>query len=101
MSVANSGHWYDLSVAATPSASTAAVLYRRYMGRLETGADTTSDPAMARGAPVAGRAKDGLDGQHTAVHPASHPVVDVRIRTLQRVESARHKDAAFARKTEL
>jgi len=46
-----SAQWYDLSVSATSSTGAALVWARRFMGRMETGADSTSDPAMAAGKP--------------------------------------------------
>jgi phospholipase C len=51
----SSGNWYDVVVSLSPSAATppgsidTSCLYRRFMGRMETGKDTISDPAMAVG----------------------------------------------------
>ncbi len=49
--MATSGSWYDITVQlqASPSCSLAGTFTRRYMGRMETGRETTSDPAMAVG----------------------------------------------------
>lgn len=44
--VADSGNWYDFSVGASTSPS----FKRRFAGRIETGKDTVSDPAMGAGA---------------------------------------------------
>ncbi len=44
------GRWYDLRVQ-TPSAAVP-LFERRFMGRMETGSDSTSDPAMAAGVPA-------------------------------------------------
>jgi phospholipase C len=50
--VTGSGAWYDLTVtAAVPGAGAAPLFTRRFMGRMETGADSVSDPAMAAGVP--------------------------------------------------
>ena len=49
--VSSSGSWYDLSVTAKASSGCPIVgsFTRHYMGRMETGRTTTSDPAMAKG----------------------------------------------------
>jgi phospholipase C len=44
--VTDSGNWYDFTV----SASTAPTFKRRFAGRIETGKDSVSDPAMGTGA---------------------------------------------------
>ena len=44
--VANSGNWYDFSV----STSVSPTFKRRFAGRIETGKDSVSDPAMGMGA---------------------------------------------------
>jgi phospholipase C len=55
LNVTASGFWYDLSVdaavGAAPSPSSPLLFHRRFMGRMETGADSISDPAMAAGVP--------------------------------------------------
>ncbi len=45
------GNWYDWTVSMSESVGTADVVTRRFMGRMETGFDTISDPAMAAGLP--------------------------------------------------
>ena len=55
------GCWYDLSVSESATMA-ASGFQRRFMGRMETGVDTISDPAMAAGvAPNSGRPLYGLD----------------------------------------
>jgi len=62
--VSSSGRWYDLTVAAQPaaagsyrrSAAAYAPLERRFMGRMENGEASITDPAMAAG--IAGFAHD-------------------------------------------
>ncbi|KAL6047517.1 phospholipase C, partial [Balamuthia mandrillaris] len=51
VSVAASGNWYDLTITFLPSSScpVKGVFSRRFMGRMENGKITTSDPAMATG----------------------------------------------------
>lgn len=44
VSVSKSGNWYDLSISS--SCITPSTYQRRFMGRMETGETTTSDPAM-------------------------------------------------------
>jgi phospholipase C len=46
------GGWYDVTIsAALPGAGQQPLMTRRAMGRMETGRDTISDPAMAAGKP--------------------------------------------------
>eukprot|EP01116_Phalansterium_solitarium_P008712 TRINITY_DN22675_c0_g1_i2.p1 TRINITY_DN22675_c0_g1~~TRINITY_DN22675_c0_g1_i2.p1 ORF type:complete len:683 (+),score=260.03 TRINITY_DN22675_c0_g1_i2:82-2130(+) len=56
--VSASGNWYDISVTAT--SPLLGGFARRYMGRMETGVDTTSDPAMG-------------NALHPYVPPRCHP----------------------------
>lgn len=51
INVASVGHWYDISVAisATENAYDTSCAYRRFMGHVETGKDSISDPAMGAG----------------------------------------------------
>lgn len=79
-----SSNWYDLSVS-LPSSE---CFFRRYLGRMETGKDGVSDPAM--GAGVAGLWGTRAEG--------SHPAVPEHLRTLRRVAGKRasvDKDAQF------
>lgn len=81
---ADSGNWYDLTVSLSPTNC----FSRRFLGRMETGKDTISDPAMGAG-------KAGL----WATRPeGSHPKLPERLRQLRRVEGKRapvNKDAGF------
>lgn len=83
----DSGNWYDLSVLLTSPLSAESSCYaRRFMGRMETGKDGVSDPAMGAGLP-------GLWDTRT-----EHPLLPARLREIQRVESkyaAVDKDAQF------
>lgn len=85
VSTKESGNWYDLTV--TVSGSGAVCLYRRYMGRMETGVDTISDPAMANGIP-------GLLGNRA---PTQHPKLGEKMRTVKRnfLATASGKDSVF------
>jgi phospholipase C len=81
-----SGHWYDLTVSVKNSDTDC--LNRRFMGRMEIGKDSISDPAMAA----------GLPGLWNRVPNGQHPKIDDRFRHLERVEgvlSATDKDAHF------
>jgi len=51
INVASVGHWYDFSVAITDTGNAydASCFYRRFMGHVETGKDSISDPAMGAG----------------------------------------------------
>ena len=63
--------------------------FRRFLGRMETGKDTVSDPAMAEG-------KRGLWGPAEEVH--QHPTLPERLRKIDRLEgkfSVTDKDAVF------
>jgi len=63
------GCWYDLTVSEAPTIA-ASGFQRRFMGRMETGVDTISDPAMAAGvSPNAGRPLTGI----APLVPASGP----------------------------
>ena len=70
------GCWYDLSVSEAPTMA-ASGFQRRFMGRMETGVDTISDPAMASGVPAnAGRPLSGLDREMPrSADPKQHPEV--------------------------
>ena len=79
-----SGNWYDLSV----SLASSECFFRRYLGRMETGKDTISDPAMGAG-------KAGLWGTRAE---GTHPKVPEHLRQLKRVAGKRaavDKDAQF------
>lgn len=52
--VAASGNWYDLTVSllGNPECPVSGLYTRRFMGHMENGKVTTSDPAMAKGEPL-------------------------------------------------
>jgi phospholipase C len=56
LDVSSVGNWYDLSavVDSTDASVTAPQFARRFMGRMETGKDTTTDPAMGAAVSPAG-----------------------------------------------
>jgi hypothetical protein len=77
-----SGNWYDL----TATVQSESCYQRRFMGRMETGKDGISDPAMGAGIV-------GLWGTRT-----EHPPLPARLRQIARVETkyaAVDKDAQF------
>ena len=88
------GCWYDVSVSESP-AMAASGFQRRFMGRMETGVDTISDPAMAAGVPPnSGRPLTGLDrDMPRSQDPADHPPVAESHRSWPRKEGedADHK----------
>jgi hypothetical protein len=99
------GHWYDFSVTAAAAGSgggAAPVVHeRRFMGRMETGVDTISDPAMSAGLPgfaadMAARAGLLPRGATSAAHLAAmaHPDLPERFRSFPRMEGD-HKDAKW------
>jgi phospholipase C len=82
--VSPSGNWYDLSVTLGSSAS---CFSRRFGGRMETGQDSISDPAMGNGVPDVGPSS-----------PSSHPAVPEPYRIMSYgpghlSKTANHKDA--------
>jgi phospholipase C len=87
------GNWYDFKVVLGGGATV-----RRMMGRMETGADTVSDPAMARGAPgwALDYARDAglLAGPLTAAHLAAmrHPDLPERFQHLPRAVDVATED---------
>lgn len=92
--VSSTGNWYDVSVSVTNSNSQTDCYIRRYAGRMETGRDTTSDPALS------GNVLDV-----NARHPVEHPKVPDQYRYLKKyvgesVATAGHKDAAWFYKSE-
>jgi phospholipase C len=79
-----SGNWYDL----TATVSSSQCFERRFMGRMETGKDGISDPAMGAGLP-------GLWGTR---EQSAHPKLAPHLRDIKRVPSklaAIDKDAQF------
>jgi phospholipase C len=78
----DAGNWYDLTVTLAP----ASCYVRRFMGRMETGKDGISDPAMGAGLP-------GLWGTRT-----EHPPLPAHLRQIKRLETkyaSVDKDAQF------
>jgi phospholipase C len=85
------GNWYDIS--AFVGSADSACFHRRFAGRMETGADTISDPAMAAAV------KDA------AVHREKHPELPAHFRRLRKstgssIQTAGHKDALWEFKAE-
>jgi len=61
--VSPSGNWYDLSVTIIGVKN----FKRRFMGKMETGKDSTTDPAMGNGVPALGH--EDLELEQRRVHP--------------------------------
>ena len=85
------GCWYDFTVSVGKD-----VFQRRFMGRMETGADSISDPAMGAGLPANGPGVDTVRGfdinpSRSARH-ADHPLLPDHARFFAR-EAPQHKDA--------
>jgi hypothetical protein len=88
-STSSTGNWYDFTV----SVSGDCAVSRRFMGRMETGKDTISDPAMSK-APV----KRWLESHLLEHSTEAHPRVPDHLRTIRHVETkaaAYDKDARF------
>jgi phospholipase C len=105
-----SENWYDITVSATADAADATLsknsngvyssdcFHRRFMGHMENGRDSTSDPAMSKG--LAGlltvRGNNEINGA-----AAAHPLVPDRLRNIKRTPSVwgsltkADKDGAF------
>lgn len=84
----SSGNWYDLTVTLSGSSDQSPCLSRRFMGRMETGVDTISDPAMAAGVPGL------LSGDKM---PQQHPQLSQKYRTIKRnfLHTVSGKDSVF------
>ena len=86
---AASGNWYDLTVTLQlPAESTEQCYLRRFMGRMETGVDGPSDPAMGA----------ALPGLWATQSEDAHPRLPARLRDIARVQgkhAAVDKDAQF------
>lgn len=63
INVAGSGNWYDFTVQTTSSCDgkTTATFSRTFMGKMETGRQTTTDPAMAGKSKIIGPKETHLD----------------------------------------
>jgi phospholipase C len=84
--VSSSGNWYDFTLVIDSQPS---CFRRRFMGRMETGLDSISDPAMAAAIP---------SYRDTPVPEGMHPPMPESVRNIKRVESPhakRDKDARF------
>ena len=88
LDVSPSGQWYDLTVTEQPTV-VASTFQRRFMGRMEIGKDSISDPAMAAGVPQnAGRPLFGLNmTTPVSARWQDHPHVPESHRSWPRVES--------------
>jgi hypothetical protein len=77
---------------------------RRFMGRMETGADSITDPAMAAGLPANGPGVDAVHGLHREGSRAraseAHPLLPDAARFFARAEGD-HKDARWEFHAEL
>jgi phospholipase C len=94
--VSKSGNWYDLTVSVTIAENP--VFQRRFMGRMETGVDTISDPAMAAGIPANGPGIDSVLGFHLqgskSTKSSEHPLLPEHARFFKRAKGD-HKDAVW------
>jgi phospholipase C len=103
LDVLTTGNWYDLTVSLAFNASLAyengSLFERRFMGRMETGKDTISDPCMAEGKPGLPLLKRDAGGVGRVIQaPQNHPLLPEKLTRLSRVESRaakRNKDAQF------
>ncbi|RYG67385.1 DUF756 domain-containing protein [archaeon] len=97
VNTASVGNWYDFTVSSPPLQSGGQdtdCLRRRLMGRMETGKDTISDPAMGAHLPT------WLDASPSSQPPP--PSLPERVRRVKRVEGGGGgKDARFYPKQEL
>lgn len=90
--VKDSGNWYDLIVKTEKQLHDTDCFTRRFAGRLETGQDSISDPAMAF----------NTDTDVLRLKTREHPVVPDRFRYLGKgfkgvdMEKAGHKDGLWA-----
>lgn len=75
-----SGNWYDFTVSVADG-SNSPTFQRRFMGRMETGRDTISDPAMGKGLPASGEGIDSVRGLDVIMPRSSHPPLRDEIRT--------------------
>jgi len=73
VSTARSANWYDVSVKLQSPGDRGNIhtngraWSRRYMGKMETGEDTTTDPAMGKGLPALGHEDEAVESKR--VHP--------------------------------
>lgn len=89
VNVAPSGQWYDFMV--TVGSATSPVFSRRFMGRMEIGVDSITDPAMGKGVP-----SNPLLSRNNV-----HPLLPDEVRVMP-LREGDHKDAKFYNlKTEL
>lgn len=88
LDVSSSGQWYDLTVTEQPTV-VASTFQRRFMGRLEIGKDSISDPAMGAGIPQnSGRPIFGLNlTTPVSARWQDHPEVPESHRSWPREES--------------
>jgi len=88
-----SGNWYDFTVRDTTLG-----FQRRFMGRMETGKDTISDPAMGAGLPTNGPGIASLSFQDVVMSRSvkweDHPLLPDSARKFQRREGV-SKDSKY------
>jgi len=99
VSLASSQQWYDISVSATSTnqanSASSAGFYRRFVGRMETGLDTTSDPAMSAHIAPISNARQGLYGIYLAMLDAPvAPLAEKYTKPVRKMEGT-HKDATY------
>ena len=90
VAIAASGNWYDVTLTSSAHAAWA----RRFMGRWETGATTTSDPAMAAAVPGLGRERAVAEGHHPPMHYETYRMGQVAYETFLREQCASRRSKA-------
>jgi phospholipase C len=88
LNISASGFWYDLTAAPGPGGQ--AAWEQRFMGHMEVGRDTVSDPAMGA----------GLPGSLYGDRPASPAPLPDSVRYFKR-RAGSHKDAKYYKRDEL
>ena len=96
--VSKNGNWYDLAI----TVSNEKLFLRRFMGRMETGKDSITDPAMGNGVPALGH--EDMDIEKRRIHPSMPEEVAALTNSIWSVkfqeeecnsERGRFKDACY------
>lgn len=98
INMAQSGFWYDFTVTVVSPTTSLPIFQRRFMGRMETGVDTISDPAMGYGVSPKGiDTVKGFENMYPSRSTVSndHPELPEFARTFKRKVNADHKDAMY------